>query len=146
MKSNGYQNEVILIRGLPGSGKSTLAKNMDGYFHFEADLYLEIDGRYVYDATKVRDAHDQCVASAKAALEQGKNIAVSNTFVKLWEMERYTDLGFPFRIIEMKNNWPNVHGVPEDRIEIMRKGFQQIPSHWRTVDASVFATHVQNRS
>jgi adenylylsulfate kinase-like enzyme len=51
MKSNGHQNEVILVRGLPGSGKSTLAKNMDGYLHFEADIYLEIDGIYVYDAT-----------------------------------------------------------------------------------------------
>ena len=70
---NNHKNEVVIIRGLPGSGKSTLAKSMVDYLHFEADMYLEINGEYVYDASKIKQAHDWCVASAKNALEKGAN-------------------------------------------------------------------------
>lgn len=131
---NGHTNEVVLIRGLPGSGKTTIAKKMDGYFHLEADKFLEVDGIYIYDASKVRAAHDWCVASTKMALEQGKNVVVSNTFVKLWEMQRYIDLGFPFQILEMQKIWTNIHGVPEDKIKLMAKGFEALPSNWRRVN------------
>lgn len=127
MKQN---NEIVLIRGLPGSGKSTLARLLKGYTHLEADMYLEVDGVYVYDASKVRAAHDWCVMSAQSALQRGENVVVSNTFVKEWEMRRYTDLGFPFRIVELFDSWPNVHGVPKDKIEIMRKGWQMVPATW----------------
>jgi len=99
------KNEIVLIRGLPGSGKSTLAISMSEYVHLEADMYLLIDGDYVYDASKVKAAHDWCVAQAKLNLEKGLNVVVSNTFVKLWEMDRYIKLGFPYRIIVMKNRW-----------------------------------------
>ena len=88
---NNQKNEVVIIRGLPGSGKSTLAKSMVDYLHFEADMYLEINGEYVYDASKIKQAHDWCVASAKNALEKGANVVISNTFVKLWEIQRYID-------------------------------------------------------
>jgi len=129
--ANDGKNEIVLIRGLPGSGKSTLAKSMEGYLHFEADKFLEVDGVYTYDASKVRGAHDSCVDSAKKALEQGMNVVVSNTFAKAWEMQRYVDLGFKFRIIEMHNKWPNIHGVPEDKIAFMAKGWQELPSAWQ---------------
>lgn len=121
-----YQNEIVLIRGLPGSGKSTLAKSMNEYVHLEADMYLMIDDLYVYDATKVKAAHDWCVAQAKLNLEKGLNVVVSNTFVKLWEIDRYIKLGFPYRIIEMKNRWKNVHGVPEEVIVEMQKRWESV--------------------
>ena len=127
------KNEVVLIRGLPGSGKLTLAKAMDGYEHIEADMFLEIDGEYVFDASKVKAAHDWCVASVKQALMQGKNVVVSNTFVKIWEMQRYVDLGFPFRVIEAKATWPNIHGVPDDKVEMMAKSWQEQPAEWQAM-------------
>lgn len=119
--------EIVLVRGLPGSGKSTLAKSMAGYLHLEADMYLEVNGEYRYDATKVKGAHDWCVESAKKALESGQSVVVSNTFVKLWEIQRYVNLGFPFRVIEMAGRWPNIHGVPEDRIEMMARNWEPLP-------------------
>lgn len=128
---NGCSNEIVLIRGLPGSGKSTMARKMEGYIHLEADMFLTVDGVYVYNASIVKDAHDWCVASAKKLLEQGLHVVVSNTFVKTWELQRYIDLGFPFRIIEMQDRWPNIHGVPEDKIEAMARGWQQLPDKWR---------------
>lgn len=123
---NKVMNEIVLIRGLPGSGKSTKARNMKGYVHVEADMYLMVDGSYVYDQSKVRGAHEQCLKLAKDSLEKGSNVVVSNTFVKIWELQPYIDIGFPFRIIEMKNRWANVHGVPQEKIEIMMQGWQKL--------------------
>ena len=120
------KNEIVLIRGLPGSGKTTVAKNMNAYEHFEADMFLLIDGEYVYDASKIKAAHDWCVAQAKESLEKGLNVVVSNTFVKLWEMDRYIKLGYPHRVIEMNNRWKNVHGVPEDKIEEMAGCWEEL--------------------
>lgn len=62
--------EIVLIFGHPGSGKTTMAKNMNGYVHIEADMYLDVDGKHVYDAAKVPNAHDMCVAGATVALER----------------------------------------------------------------------------
>lgn len=135
LNSNGLSNKLVLIRGLPGSGKSTLAREMEGYIHFEADMFLEINGVYLFDASKVKDAHDWCVASAKKALEQGLNVVVSNTFVKIWELQRYIDLGFSFKIYELQGKWINIHGVPNDKVEIMARGWQKIPDKWIAAQA-----------
>lgn len=124
-------NEIVLIRGLPGSGKTTKATVMNGYRHLEADQFLEVNGEYVYDASKIRLAHDWCVSTAKECLEQGLNVVVSNTFVRLWEMKRYIDLGFPFRIIEMKEKYQNIHGVPQEKINLMAKSWEELPAKWR---------------
>lgn len=120
--------EIVLVRGLPGSGKSTLAKGMDGYVHIEADMYFERDGRYKYEPALVKDAHDWCVESAYEALRTGQNVVVSNSFVKLWELQRYIDLGYPFRIIEAQGRWPNIHGVPESKVQMMAQNWEALPA------------------
>lgn len=122
--------EIVLIRGIPGSGKSTMARAMTGYTHYEADMYMQVDGIYVYNAENVTKSHDWCLASAKSSLEEGHHVVVSNTFTKLWEMKRYIDLGFPFRIIEATGKWPNIHGVPQDKIELMKARWDRLPDSW----------------
>jgi tRNA uridine 5-carbamoylmethylation protein Kti12 len=129
----GATNEIVLIRGLPGSGKTTIAKNMQGYMHFEADQFLEVDGVYVYDPSKIKYAHNMCVDAAKKALESGLNVVVSNTFVKIWELQRYIDLGYPFRIIEANGKWKNTHSVAVCIINQMARRWEKIP------DSIIFA-------
>lgn len=124
--------EIVLIRGLPGSGKSTMAKRMLGYRHLEADMFFEIDGKYVYDASKIREAHDWCVSEANASLKSGQSVVVSNIFAKGWEIERYTSLGFHFRIIEAKGNWPNLHGVSKEKIDLIRSKWETLPDKLTT--------------
>jgi predicted kinase len=130
MSTNKTNNEIVLIRGLPGSGKTTMAKMMSGYHHLEADKFLEVDGVYVYEQSKVKAAHDKCIAAAKGLLDKGHNVVVANTFVKCWELKSYIDFGFPFRIIELKNKWPNIHNVPEATIERMAQRWEKLPAEW----------------
>ncbi|PNX46241.1 MAG: hypothetical protein BV459_06775 [Thermoplasmata archaeon M11B2D] len=126
--------ELVIIRGLPGSGKSTIAKkddSFDGYAHFEADMYfLDDTGQYLFDPAKLKEAHEWCFAAAQSCLIHGRNVVVCNTFSRLWEMQRYLDLGFPTKVIKATGNYRNVHGVPNHTIENMR-------ARWEDYDGEV---------
>jgi len=56
--------ELFLLRGLPGAGKSTLAKSLGGK-HIEADMYFEYEGKYKFDASRLKEAHDWCQNTVK---------------------------------------------------------------------------------
>lgn len=117
---------LILVRGVPGSGKSTYAKSLGVEAHYEADMWFDANGGY--DPTKIAIAHDWCQRKAVEAMESGKVCVVSNTFTRLWEMEFYRSaarrLGYEVREVVMTGNWPNVHGVPEDKVRQMRDRFE----------------------
>jgi predicted kinase len=125
-----YKPELVLIRGLPGSGKSTMARAMTGFVHLEADMHMMINGVYQYDASKVADSHSQCKAQVREALGTDHNVVVSNTFSRAFEMADYLaiakGLGVSVRVVEATGRWPNVHGVPQDRIEQMRRRWEKV--------------------
>ena len=125
-----YKSELVLIRGLPGSGKSTMARAMTGFVHLEADMHMMINGVYQYDASKVADSHTQCKVQVREALAAGHSVVVSNTFSRAFEMGDYLaiarGLGVSVRVIEATGRWKNLHGVPEDRIEQMRRRWENV--------------------
>jgi predicted kinase len=122
----------MLIRGLPGSGKSTVAKLFDKALHFEADMYfLDADGNYHFDASKIKNAHNWCRHSVMDAMKEGHPIVVvSNTFTQEWEMEVYyllaEELGYRVTsmIVENRHEGKNIHGCPDDKIEKMKTRFE----------------------
>ena len=124
--------QLMLIRGLPGSGKSTVAKLFDKALHFEADMYfLDSDGNYQFDASKIKNAHNWCRDSVMDAMKEGHPIVVvSNTFTQEWEMEVYyllaEELGYRVisMIVENRHAGKNIHGCPDDKIEQMRNRFE----------------------
>ena len=122
--------ELFLLRGLPGSGKPTLAESLGGS-HMEADKYFTYEGKYEFDVTKLKDAHDWCQNAVKVFMEnKSKRVVVSNTFTQEWEMLPYFDLAekHGYRvyslICENRHGGVNEHGVPEDKLEIMKNRFE----------------------
>lgn len=125
---------LVLLRGLPGSGKSTLAKMLIGdkdYCHKEADMYfMDSDGNYKFDSSKLREAHNWCREEIEFAMKyEHSPIVVSNTFTLEWEMEEYYKLAekYGYRvhslIVENRHGGVNQHDVPQETIEKMRKRF-----------------------
>lgn len=113
--------KLVLVRGLPGSGKSTLARqlrNLD-YAHFEADDYFVVNGVYRYDAARIREAHTWCRHQARQALVEGRRVVVANTFTRLREIVPYAEMSDHVAVLWARGSWPNVHGVPDDKLRSM---------------------------
>lgn len=128
-----YKSKLYLIRGLPGTGKSTIAKQMlvdntiDVYF--EADMYFtDEDGNYKFDVKKLKDAHLWCQLKTKQALDIGLRVAVSNTFIRNWEMKTYIKMAksydLPVEVIECEQEFGTIHEIPESVIEKMRESME----------------------
>lgn len=125
---------LYLIRGAPGSGKSTLAdlivcSHMGRAVWCEADHFMvDGNGRYAFDAARLKDCHAQCKAKAVAAMGDGSVVVVSNTFTKLWEMQEYIDFarfsGYEVVVLHCTRKGESVHGVPTDKVQWMRDNFE----------------------
>jgi predicted kinase len=138
---------VTIMRGLPGSGKSTLAQQVVQCLVAQgtdaevvsADNFFMKEGRYEFDARKLRDAHAQCFADFLRALARGSSVIVDNTNTQLWEFENYLLVAriggclIDVREIaprrDLIDGWVKrcVHGVPYDKVVQM---FQR----WETFD------------
>lgn len=129
------EKELMLIRGISGAGKSTFAKSIGGV-HYEADMYFMKNGEYQFDVTLLKDAHSWCQTQVSNSMilnltaNINKRIVVSNTFTQEWEMQPYYDLAakYGYRvyslIVENRHGGINEHGVPEDKLEIMKNRFE----------------------
>jgi predicted kinase len=125
---------LFLIRGVPGSGKSTFAKTLIGekdYCHKEADMYfVDREGNYKFEPSKIKAAHEWCQEEIEFLMKyEHSRIAVSNTFTQEWEMEPYYELAKKYGysvfsiIVENRHGGVNAHGVPDDKLEIMKNRF-----------------------
>lgn len=127
-------SKLILVRGVPGSGKSTYVKKTRGIFdcHREADEYfIRPDGVYDFNSHLLKEAHEWCFNLAKDDLlnsEWVETVYVSNTFTRLWEMQKYIELakeeGIELEVVRCTGNYQNVHGVPSDKVQQMKERFE----------------------
>jgi predicted kinase len=132
---------LYIVRGLPGSGKSTFAEKLVGsdFLVCEADKYFidKESGEYNFDGSKLKDAHKYCQDLVETYMKDSlvndqfyREIAVSNTFTQEWEMKTYFELAEKYGymvftvVVENRHNGKNVHGVPEDKLEIMKNRFE----------------------
>ena len=132
------QGDLILLRGLPGSGKTTLAsiilQSPSGYepeILSADDFFVDSDGNYNFDASKLKEAHNYCQFRCSERMRQQKSrIVVANTFTQEWEMDEYFKMAerYNYRvhsvIVENRHGNENIHGVPEDKLLEMKNRFQ----------------------
>ena len=126
--------ELFLLRGLPGSGKSTLAKMLVGdkdYCHKEADMFfVNREGEYKFKPSLLGEAHTWCQGEVDFLMKYEHRVVVSNTFTQEWEMQPYYDLaekhGYKVYslVVENRHGGVNEHGVPEDKLKLMKNRFE----------------------
>lgn len=124
---------LYILRGVPGSGKSTLAKlisqSLGDCPHYEADMFfIDKDGNYNWSADRLYQAHKWCFEKTKAALEDGKDCIVSNTFVKKRDLNKYkkmaVEVGATPYVVVVQNDFGNIHNVPPEVVQRMRDEFE----------------------
>ena len=130
---------LFLVRGLPGSGKTSFASAIwNDYAVCEADkFFYDKEGNYNFDPSKLKEAHSWCKNEVESRMIEHQNnqqyypeIAVSNTFTQEWEMEDYFKLAEKYEykvvslILENRHGSQNVHGVPDEKLQIMKYRFQ----------------------
>ena len=124
------EKTIYIVRGCPNAGKSTFAKTLGG-IHIEADQYfVDADGNYNFDGSKIKNAHAWCLDRVKTNMTVGRDkIVVSNTFTQEWEFQPYLELAKEYGyktftiIVENRHGNTNEHNVPEDKIEQMKNRF-----------------------
>jgi hypothetical protein len=137
---------VYFLRGVPGCGKSTLASILfeNAYavafasrqftdrpcVRCEADDFFMTENGYAFQAASIHRAHEACMDKYKAAVQDKiDTIIVSNTSCEEWTIEPYQKLaednGYTFisLIVENRHDGQNIHNVPEQTIERMKRKF-----------------------
>jgi len=135
---NEINGDLILLRGVSGSGKSTLANiilqqpnNNPQEVLSADDFFVGDNGEYVFDGTKIKEAHNYCQFRCSERMRQGiARIVVANTFTQEWEMDEYFKMAerYNYRIhtviVENRHGNENVHGVPENKLQQMKNRFE----------------------
>lgn len=123
---------LFLIRALPGAGKTTLAMQLDLDIYEADQFFVDAIGAYIFDPSKLPQAHAECQGNTRACLEKGDSCVVSNTFTQRWELEPYLqmakDNNVRVTVIDLYDSGctddelkdRNTHGVPLDSIKAMR--------------------------
>jgi predicted kinase len=139
------------MRGLPGAGKSTwVKKNHPDALVCSADsFFIDEDGVYRFDGTRISDAHASCLRKYAGTLasinddelKSPEIIVVDNTGIKAWEISPYYNLaeayGHDVTIVHICCNTEtahsrNVHGVPLERVQKMNISLsnEDLPRFW----------------
>jgi cytidylate kinase len=153
--------KLIIIRGPSGSGKSTLARHLggeQGVNWFEADMFFNKDGKYLFDPRKLGQAHVWCQTQVIEALMRGKiagpswpqqTIIVSNTSTTLAEVNTYVDVArramCDHEVIRTSGPWNpdelvvrNEHNVPRQVLEKQIARYVAVEGEREWSDLSIF--------
>ena len=121
MEFENKDRNLIVLRGVSGSGKNFFANLIEGPKKVCcADDYFMFEGEYLFDASKLANAHRYSMIVFNEALANPKikNIVVANTNIKSSDWKFYVDkaeevgIKVSFAVIENRHGGENQHGVP----------------------------------
>jgi len=121
MEFESKDRGLIVLRGVSGSGKSFFTDLIEGPKRVCcADDYFMRGGKYLFDASKLGQAHQQSMRAFDEALADPeiKNIVVANTNTKSSDWKYYVDkarkagIKVSFAVIENRHGGENQHEVP----------------------------------
>lgn len=121
---------LLLVRGVPGSGKTSFVReHYPNMIHIEADMFFDMYNGGQFDPAKLKEAHAWCQKKARWHLSYEEDVAVSNTFTRLWEMQPYIDMVSPqhLLVVRMSGNYQNRHGVPDTTVQKMKRRMEDYP-------------------
>ena len=129
--------KVIILIGISGSGKSTEAAKFpigEVYSVYSADKFFMENGKYMFEGSKLSEAHGWCLREYTAAVqatsstypEDGNgSIIVDNTNTTVGEIAPYAALalayGHELELVVVHCDPEiaaarQIHGVPKDRV------------------------------
>jgi predicted kinase len=139
--------KVIVMVGVSGTGKSTHAskltqENWGNVRVLSTDNYYMRDGQYVYDPSKISEAHAWCFREFLGALsDQVGLVIIDNTSLTQREISPYAlgaaAFGYELEIVILRSRNPrigsrNTHGVPvaEQQNQLKRLENLQLVPWW----------------
>jgi len=146
------QNKKLwIVRSPSGAGKSTLAEQIAGVngVIFTTDDYFMHNGKYIFDAKRLGQAHQWNQERTEQAMKQGiPTIVVANTSTRSYEMKSYVQMaqkyGYDVKIKEpdwhpdlktKEGKWNidflrgrNKHDVPPEVLQRMIDRYDYNPS------------------
>lgn len=102
---------AILMRGWPGGGKSYKANELSKKYDAKicsADDFFMVNGKYVFNPSKLGQAHGICLSKFQKEVKEGKNVIVDNTNLTYSDTSKYLteleDKGYKVCIYEVTYN------------------------------------------
>jgi predicted kinase len=130
---------LVVLQGHSGSGKSTLGRDhlaplLRSLGHdvviVSTDDEFHENGVYRFDPTKLGINHAKAQLKCKEALAAGKSVIVDNTNTMKWEAKPYVlmaqELSIPVSFHRATGNYSNLHGVPPEKVEQMKKRLEPL--------------------
>lgn len=134
---------LILVRGLSGSGKTWLADMIVGSDTTNRtslcadDYFYDDSGKYEFDHTKLREAHEWCISETRETMQDGVDvICLHNNFTRKWEAEPYfkmaEEFGYQVQVISLYDSGKNdkdladrsPHDISERAIQKQRQQWE----------------------
>lgn len=120
---------LIILRGVSGSGKSTFGKYLGNYLMWEHeriicsadDYFINNDGEYIFDPSKLPIAHETCRKKAeRAMIDHVDHVIIDNTNTSESEIKPYIEMakehGYQVfsLVVENRHGNSDKHNVPSE--------------------------------